>query len=86
MDPEARHARKSRSQRRDGYKAHICAEPPDTGLITAVEFTTADPIRAPTPPTDPADPTRHRLPRQLLSTLLASSGGGFVSPHPTNSS
>ena len=41
MDPEARHARKSRSQRRDGYKAHICAEP-DTGLITAVELTTAD--------------------------------------------
>ena len=27
VDPEARHARKSRSQRRDGYKAHICAEP-----------------------------------------------------------
>ena len=41
VDPEARHARKSRSQRRDGYKAHICAEP-DTGLITAVELTTAD--------------------------------------------
>ena len=41
LDPEARHARKSRSQRRDGYKAHICAEP-DTGLITAAELTTAD--------------------------------------------
>ena len=41
VDPEARHARKSRSRRRDGYKAHICAEP-DTGLITAVELTTAD--------------------------------------------
>ena len=41
VDPEARHARKSRSQRRDGYKAHICAEP-DTGLITAAELTTAD--------------------------------------------
>ena len=41
VDPEARHARKSRSQRRDGYKAHICAEP-DTGPITAVELTTAD--------------------------------------------
>ena len=41
VDPEARHARKSRSQRSDGYKAHICAEP-DTGLITAVELTTAD--------------------------------------------
>ena len=41
VDPEARHARKTRSQRRDGYKAHICAEP-DTGLITAAELTTAD--------------------------------------------
>ena len=41
VDPEARHARKSRSQRSDGYKAHICAEP-DTGLITAAELTTAD--------------------------------------------
>ena len=39
--PRGRHARKSRSQRRDGYKAHICAEP-DTGLITAAELTTAD--------------------------------------------
>ena len=41
VDPEARHARKSRSRRSDGYKAHICAEP-DTGLITAAELTTAD--------------------------------------------
>ena len=41
VDPEARHARKSRSQRRDGYKTHICAEP-DTGLITAAELTTAN--------------------------------------------
>ena len=35
VDPEARHARKSRSQRRDGYKAHICAEP-DTGACQIV--------------------------------------------------
>ena len=41
VDPEARHARKTRSQRRDGYKAHIVAEP-DTGIITAAELTTAD--------------------------------------------
>ena len=41
VDPEARHARKSRSRRRDGYKAHIVAEP-DTGIITATELTTAD--------------------------------------------
>ena len=41
VDPEARHARKTRSRRRDGYKAHIVAEP-DTGIITATELTTAD--------------------------------------------
>ena len=41
VDPEARHARKSRSARRDGYKAHICAEP-DTGLITSTELTAAN--------------------------------------------
>ena len=41
VDPEARHARKTRSQRRDGYKAHIVAEP-DTGIITAAELTPAD--------------------------------------------
>ena len=41
VDPEARHAHKTRSQRRDGYKAHIVAEP-DTGIITAAELTAAD--------------------------------------------
>lgn len=41
VDPEARHARKTRSVRRDGYKAHIVAEP-DTGIITAAGLTTAD--------------------------------------------
>lgn len=41
VDPEARHARKSRSQRRDGYKAHIAAEP-DTGIITDAKLTPAN--------------------------------------------
>lgn len=40
VDPETRHARKSRSQRRDGYKAHLAAEP-DTGLITDAKLTPA---------------------------------------------
>ena len=60
VDPEARHARKSRSQRSDGYKAHICAEP-DTGLITAAELTTADTSDAQVGPRllqqDPTAPT-----------------------------
>jgi len=34
VDPEARHAHKSRSVMRDGYKGHIVGEPA-TGLITS---------------------------------------------------
>lgn len=34
VDPEARHAHKTRTAYRDGYKAHVVAEP-DTGLVTA---------------------------------------------------
>ena len=41
VDPQARHARKSRSARRDGYKAHIAAEP-DTGIITAAALSAAN--------------------------------------------
>jgi IS5 family transposase len=38
VDPESRHVHKTRHSYRDGYKAHIAAEP-DTGLITACELT-----------------------------------------------
>jgi hypothetical protein len=38
VDPEARHTRKSRENRQDGFKAHIVVEP-DTGLTTAAELT-----------------------------------------------
>src|SRR5690606_35729167 len=41
VDPEARHMHKSRSSYRDGYKAHIAAEP-TTGLITACKLTPAN--------------------------------------------
>ena len=40
VDPQARHAHKTRSRRQDGYKAHLVAEP-DTGIITVVELTMA---------------------------------------------
>src|SRR6266498_1111136 len=40
VDPQTRHTRKSRSQRRDGYRAHMAAEP-DAGLITDCEMTMA---------------------------------------------
>ncbi len=41
VDPSSRHGRKTSSQKRDGYKAHIAAEP-DTGIITACEITPAN--------------------------------------------
>lgn len=37
VDPESRHAHKTRSAYRDGYKAHVAAEP-DTGLVTACDI------------------------------------------------
>ena len=40
VDPDARHAHKSRERRQDGFKAHIVIEP-DTGLSTAVAVTKA---------------------------------------------
>src|SRR6266571_4036315 len=47
VDPEARHMHKSRSEYRDGYKAHIAVEP-DTGIITAAALTPANAGDGPT--------------------------------------
>jgi IS5 family transposase len=41
VDPEARHMHKSRSEYRDGYKAHVAVEP-ETGLITNADLTPAN--------------------------------------------
>lgn len=38
VDPDTRHAHKTRERRQDGYKAHLVVEP-DTGLTTAVKLT-----------------------------------------------
>ena len=40
VDPDARHTRKSPENRRDGYRAHVAAEP-ETGIITDQELTKA---------------------------------------------
>jgi IS5 family transposase len=40
VDPQARHAHKTRERRQDGFKAHIVVEP-DTGLTTAAAVTKA---------------------------------------------
>jgi hypothetical protein len=47
VDPDARHMHKSRSEYRDGYKAHIAIEP-ETGLVTAVALTPANTPDGPT--------------------------------------
>ena len=41
MDPEARHGHKTRTHKRDGYKAHVAVEPV-TGLVTAAVLTAAN--------------------------------------------
>lgn len=38
VDPDTRHAHKTRERRQDGYKAHVVVEP-DTGLTTVCELT-----------------------------------------------
>lgn len=40
VDPDTRHAHKSREKRQDGFKAHVVIEP-DTGLVTAAALTKA---------------------------------------------
>jgi hypothetical protein len=40
VDPEARHTRKSPENRRDGYRAHVAADP-ETGIITGAQLTSA---------------------------------------------
>ena len=47
VDPEARHMHKSRSEYRDGYKAHVAVEP-ETGLVTAAALTPANAADGPT--------------------------------------
>lgn len=41
VDPESRHTHKTAHAYRDGFKAHIAAEP-DTGLVTAADLTAGD--------------------------------------------
>jgi hypothetical protein len=47
VDPQARHARKTSAAKRDGYKAHVAAEP-ETGLVTACALTAATAPDGPT--------------------------------------
>src|SRR5918993_3660132 len=47
VDPQARHTRKTSAHKRDGYRAHVAAEP-ETGLFTACALTAANAADGPT--------------------------------------
>src|SRR5712692_7236508 len=65
VDPEARHTRKSPEARRDGYRAHLAADP-ETGIITDEKLTRA----AGTENSDPA----------VAEEFLAAAAGSPGSP------
>jgi Transposase DDE domain len=64
VDPDARHTRKSPEQRRDGYRAHVVAEP-ETGIITDEELSKA----AGTANSDPAVAERFLAAEATQATL-----------------
>jgi Transposase DDE domain/Transposase domain (DUF772) len=65
VDPEARHTRKSPEARRDGYRAHLAADP-ETGIITDEKLTRA----AGTGNSDPA------VAEEFLAAEAAGDGAG----------
>ena len=81
VDPEARHAHKSRSVMRDGYKGHIVGEPA-TGLITSASVTKAAGPGSSDPDAGKellgALQKTEKIPRQAL----ASGGNGLNLPVP----
>jgi IS5 family transposase len=90
VDPEARHMHKSRSEYRDGYKAHLAVEP-ETGLVTAAKLT---PANAPDGTTGVTLLEREAPGLQILAdgaygsgeTLAALRGAGHstaIKPYPT---
>src|SRR5258707_15877210 len=71
VDPDARHTRKSGEARRDGYRAHVAADP-ETGIITDEKLTRA----AGTENSDPA------VAGEFLAAEAAAGGGTAGAPRP----
>ena len=62
VDAQARHGHKTRTHKRDGYKAHVATEP-ETGLVTAAVLTAAN---TPTPTASRFSLPKHpRAPKSL---------------------
>ena len=84
VDPEARHGHKTRTSKRDGYKAHVATEP-ETGLVTAAVLTAAN-----TPDADSiADLVAEEPPgAEIVADSAYASGRPYVGqpdkPPPTN--
>ncbi len=74
VDPEARHTRKSKSTRRDGFRAHLSAEP-ETGLITDTELTSAAGDEGSDPVVGQAMIARDRFHRPQAQTAHPDAGG-----------
>jgi hypothetical protein len=77
VDPEARHTRKSKSTRRDGFRGHVSAEP-ETGLITDAELTTAAGDAGSDPVVGQAMIARDRFHRPETETARPDTGGDVV--------
>ena len=73
VDPEARHGHKTRTRKRDGYKAHVATEP-ETGLVTAAVLTAAN-----TPDADSiGDIVADQPPEaEIVADSAYASGAGF---------
>ena len=71
VDPDARHTRKSGEARRDGYRAHLAADP-ETGIITDEKMTRAA-------GTENSDPS---VAEEFLAAETAAGGGTAGGPGP----
>jgi hypothetical protein len=74
VDSEARHTRKSKSTRKDGFRGHVSAEP-ETGLITDTELTSAVGEQGSDPVVGQAMIARDRFARPQAQTAHPDAGG-----------
>ena len=77
VDREARHTRKCKSKRRDGFRGHVAAEP-ESGLITDCEMTMA----AGPGSTDAENASRWPAATGFMVTVRAPVTAGMTLPAP----